>query len=52
MREALLRDMEECEWRRLFQFGEQRARERVIGPEDVADISRKDRGGVDDWRQV
>ena len=38
VREALLRYMEECEWRRLFQYGEQRARERGIGPEDVAGL--------------
>ena len=36
LREALLRYIEECEWRQLLQYGEQRAREKGIGPEDVA----------------
>ncbi len=36
IREAVLRYLEECEWRRLLQYGEARAREKGIGPEDVA----------------
>lgn len=36
LREALLRYIEECEWRGLLEYGEQRARENGIGPEDVA----------------
>ena len=36
LREALLRYIEECEWRELLQYGQQRAREQGIGPEDVA----------------
>ena len=35
LREAVLRYMEECEWKQLLQYGEERARERGIGPEDV-----------------
>ena len=35
LREAVLRYMEECEWKQLLQYGEDRARERGIGPEDV-----------------
>ena len=35
VREALLRYIEECEWRQLFQYGEQRAKALGIGPEDV-----------------
>ena len=36
LREAVLRYIEECEWRGLLQYGEQTARHRGIGPEDVA----------------
>ena len=36
VREALLRYMDECEWRQLLQYGDLRARARGIGPEDVA----------------
>ena len=35
LREALLRYLEECEWTELLQYGERRARELGIGPEDV-----------------
>ncbi|MDE2780605.1 MAG: ribbon-helix-helix domain-containing protein [Chloroflexota bacterium] len=38
LREAVLRYIEECEWRQLLRYGEERARERGIGPEDVADL--------------
>ena len=38
LREALLRYIEECEWRQLTQYGERKARERGIGPEDVASL--------------
>ena len=38
MRDAVLRYIEECEWRRLLQYGEERARERGIGPGDVANL--------------
>ena len=38
LREALLRYIEECEWRGLLQYGEQRARDKGIGPEDVAPL--------------
>jgi hypothetical protein len=34
----LLRYIEECEWRQLFQYGEQRARALGIGPEDVSPL--------------
>ena len=36
LREAVLRYIEECEWRLLLQYGEVKAREKGIGPEDVA----------------
>ena len=38
LQDALLRYVEECEWRQLLQYGEQRAREQGIGPEDVAPL--------------
>lgn len=43
LREALLRYIEKCEWRQLVQYGERKARERGIGPEDVASL-------VDEYR--
>ena len=36
LREAVLRYIEECEWRQLLLYGEQRARAQGIGAEDVA----------------
>ena len=38
LREAVLRYMEECEWRQLLRYGEGMAREKGIGPEDVAGL--------------
>ena len=38
LREAVLRYIEECEWRQLLQYGEQRAREKTIDPEDVTPL--------------
>ncbi|MDE0161348.1 MAG: ribbon-helix-helix protein, CopG family [Acidimicrobiaceae bacterium] len=38
LREAVLRYIEECEWRGLLEYGEQTARQQGIGPEDVADL--------------
>ena len=35
LREALLRYIEECEWKELLSYGEQRARDRGIAPGDV-----------------
>ena len=43
LRDALLRYIEESEWRRLLDYGERRARERGIGPADVEAL-------VDDYR--
>ena len=48
LREAVLRCMEECEWRQLLQYGERRARERGIGPEDMADLVEDYRAEVGD----
>ena len=38
LREALLRYIEECEWRQLLRYGEKKARDRGIGPEDVTPL--------------
>ena len=46
LREAVLRYIEECEWRRLLQYGEERAREKGIGPEDVAGLVEEYRAEV------
>ena len=46
LREALLRYIEEFEWRQLLQYGEQRAREKGIGPEDVAGLVEEYRAEV------
>ena len=46
LREALLRYIEECEWRQLLQYGEQKAREKGIGPEDVAGLVEEYRAEV------
>ena len=52
LREAVLRYMEECEWRRLLQYGEERAREKGIGPENVADLVEEYRAEVGDPLQA
>lgn len=46
VRDALLRYLEECEWRQLFQYGEQRARALGIGPEDVSPLVEEYRAEV------
>ena len=46
VREALLRYIEECEWRELFRYGEQRARTLGIGPEDVSRLVEEHRAEV------
>ena len=38
LREAVLRYIEECEWRQLLQHGEERARKKGIGPQDVVGL--------------
>ena len=47
LREALDRYIQECEWRELLQYGEQRARELGTGPEDVAALVEEYRAEVD-----
>ena len=46
LREALIRYIEECEWRQVLQYGEARAREKGIGPEDVAGLVEEYRAEV------
>ena len=46
LRDAVLRYIEECEWRELLQYGEERAREKGISPEDVADLVEEYRAEV------
>ena len=50
LREALLRYIEECEWRQMLQYGEERAREEGIGPEDVAGLVEEYRAEVSSSR--
>ena len=50
LREAVLRYIEECEWRQLLQYGEGRAREKGIGPEDVANLVEEYRAEVSSSR--
>ena len=38
LRAAAIRYIEECEWKQLLQYGEERAREQGIGPEDVTGL--------------
>ena len=46
LREAVLRYIEECEWRQLLQYGDERTREKGIGPEDVAGLVEEYRAEV------
>ena len=44
LREAVHRYIEECEWRQVLRYGEQRARELDIGAEQVAPLVEEYRG--------
>ena len=46
LRDAVLRYIEECEWRELLRYGEEKAREKGIGPEDVAGLVEEYRAEV------
>ena len=46
VREALLRYIEECEWRELTQYGERRAKALDIGPDHVSPLVEEYRAGV------
>jgi CopG family transcriptional regulator/antitoxin EndoAI len=50
LREAVLRYIEECEWRQLLQYGEERAREKGISSEDVAGLVEEYRAEVSSSR--
>ena len=50
LREAVLRYIQECEWRQLLQYGEDRARAEGIGPEDVAVLVEEYRAEVSSSR--
>ena len=50
LREAVLRYIEECEWRQLLQYGEEKAREKGLGPEDVARLVEEHRAEVSSSR--
>ena len=51
LREAVLRYIEECEWRRLLQYGEETAREKGIGAEDVVALVEEYRSEVSSSRR-
>ena len=51
LREAVLRYIEEWEWRQLLRYGEQKAREKGIGPEDVAGLVEEYRSEVGSSRR-
>ena len=46
MRDAVLRYIEECEWRQLLHYAEKTARSQGIGPEDVAGLVEEYRAEV------
>ena len=50
LREAVLRYIEECEWRQLLQYGEVKARDEGIGPDDVSRLVEEYRAEVDSVR--
>ena len=50
LREALLRYIEECEWRQLLRYGEQRSREQGIGPDEVVALVEEYRAEADPSR--
>ena len=51
LREAILRYIQEVEWRRLLQYGEERARAEGIGPEDVPRLVEEYRNEVGSTRR-
>ena len=46
LREAVLRYIEEYAWRQVLRYGEARAREKGLGPEDVSDLVEEYRAEV------
>ena len=47
LREALVRYIEECEWRRLLQYGEQQVRDLGIDADEVAPLVEEYRADAD-----
>ena len=50
LRRAVRRYVEECEWRQLLGYGEQRARATGIGPDDVGVLIEEYRAEADQGR--
>lgn len=50
LRTALLRDIEECEWKRLLRYGQRRTREKGIVPEDAGTLVEEFRAETDPSR--
>ena len=50
LREALVSYLEECEWRQLLQYGAEKAREKGVGPEDVAPLVERYRSEISSIR--
>ena len=50
LRDALVRYIEECEWRDLLEYGERAAREQGLSPEDVGPLVEEYRTEVDSSR--
>ncbi len=46
LRDAVVIYIEECKWRQLLRYGEDRAKARGIGPENVADLVEEYRNEV------
>ena len=51
LREALRRYIEDREWRQVLRYGERRAREQGIDPEDVDALAKGYRGEVSQTRE-
>ena len=50
LREAVVRYIEECEWRQLLRYGEERARERGVGADEVAGLVEEYRAEISQAR--
>ena len=51
MREAVVRRIQDREWSRLLRYGEEKARQKGIGPEDVPDLVEEYRAEVRPFRR-
>ena len=50
VREAVVRRIQDREWSRLLRYGEEKARQKGIGPEDVPDLVEEYRAEVRPFR--